>query len=330
MAITDENKRRIGELDPSIISNPDVSFLLYGGFMYFCNGELIRCNSLAPSNEGLLFGPPIKFNRIEHQSVQIELAKAGRFQEVTIETYRSRGAKYFCWVLPGEFNLCENGGFIYLFDEDMHVKHEDNRYFKVLGQDEFESRSKEVTDLFQSGEFSQVQQQQHFGLAGMSSEQLAQLQAFVSDRRTQLDDLLDQRQLQEGGGNPASDFERWSTVQCIAKLTEVGANYQLVQAFQQFNLKGSDLKFLWAMVDAMTAGSNPGGEGSNDADLSARIQQLQMELESTQLCCVCLSEQREILITPCNHIPACSSCTANLRICPICRQRKRSTRRVHI
>ena len=40
----------------------------------------------------------------------------------------------------------------------------------------------------------------------------------------------------------------------------------------------------------------------------------------TSLCKICFDQDMDVLFVPCNHLICCSSCSANLPHCPLCRQ----------
>eukprot|EP00928_Gymnodinium_smaydae_P017964 TRINITY_DN16848_c0_g1_i1.p2 TRINITY_DN16848_c0_g1~~TRINITY_DN16848_c0_g1_i1.p2 ORF type:complete len:157 (+),score=31.41 TRINITY_DN16848_c0_g1_i1:881-1351(+) len=64
------------------------------------------------------------------------LSKTGRFQEITIPLYASKGATHFAWIRPAEFNdrvACPDGGFAYKFSDGTA------KYFPVVGTPTFTS-----------------------------------------------------------------------------------------------------------------------------------------------------------------------------------------------
>jgi hypothetical protein len=46
---------------------------------------------------------------------------------------------------------------------------------------------------------------------------------------------------------------------------------------------------------------------------------LQKSTPSNNLCCICWSADRDVLIQPCRHIVSCAKCIKNQRNCPVCR-----------
>mmetsp|Transcript_8779 Transcript_8779/g.11400 ORF Transcript_8779/g.11400 Transcript_8779/m.11400 type:complete len:484 (+) Transcript_8779:104-1555(+) len=330
--LEDYHQNLIQKLKSEITTSKEVAFLLYGGFMYFADEELVQCNSLIPSNEGLFFGQHTPFHQIDdHRKIRRQLAEQGRFQEITIGAFRKQGAKYFCWLLPKEFGLCEHGGFLYLFDDNMFEGfHEMDRFFPVLGGDELALRLKEVSTLIEKGMLDQVSYQNQFSHAQMTPQQLADLQITVRKQKEQLEELLDKRAMEER--EKSQIMEDWSAALCGRKLCEVGLEENLAHALENKGFQGSDLTSLWRTIN-----SNQTSQGSqvvsNDAAveaMTAKIRQLQLELEASQQCCICLSDNRGMVLQPCGHIPACQSCTALLQRCPICRGFITSHEPVHL
>lgn len=43
------------------------------------------------------------------------------------------------------------------------------------------------------------------------------------------------------------------------------------------------------------------------------------EIGNNNICCICLDNERDVLLIPCRHIVACLKCVKNLDICPLCR-----------
>lgn len=120
-------------------TTPVGSFMNIGGYVYVNESNQFRAaTTLVPANEGALqFGDPQKW-KLEWTR---ELHKFGRFQPITIPQLQDTGAKYFCWLRPGEQipggPANRHGGFVYLFHDN--VIEEDpaltsyDRFFAVLG-----------------------------------------------------------------------------------------------------------------------------------------------------------------------------------------------------
>lgn len=124
-----------GELRGRIISTlngPERAFLEYGGYVYF-DSELnvVGTTSISPTSAGtgLIFGRPLPLA----EGVAAALFRQGRFQEVTLEALKSKGATHFAWLRPKEFAShgldCPSGGFAYKFDSG-----EQHRYFPLAGK----------------------------------------------------------------------------------------------------------------------------------------------------------------------------------------------------
>ena len=45
-----------------------------------------------------------------------------------------------------------------------------------------------------------------------------------------------------------------------------------------------------------------------------------VEVYDNRICSVCLDAEKNVVFLPCSHMAVCSSCTANIELCPICRQ----------
>jgi len=146
--LTEEHKDWIGE-NIKATDSPDLRFLLNGGFMYFQQQKLIRCNCLKIDEAGLYFSPPNRFSTTaEHRKKRNELVRAGRFREITIPFFKERGAKYFCWLLPKELD-CPHGGFLYLFSEDITKYHPKDCYFEVLTLEKYKKKWGLQCDMIQ-------------------------------------------------------------------------------------------------------------------------------------------------------------------------------------
>ena len=59
--------------------------------------------------------------------------------------------------------------------------------------------------------------------------------------------------------------------------------------------------------------------GAQEERPKLKIEQNNIDLDNNNLCCICLSSERDVLLIPCRHIIACLKCVKNLDICPICR-----------
>lgn len=121
----------------------DVAFLLYGGFVYFDNSFVMReVRAASPCQDGgLVFGAPHWWLPEWTKEICEE-----RFQPATLPALVAAGARYFCWLSPGELlprapgqgagPHCPHGGFVYLFHhprEGTVMQSRLNVYFPVLG-----------------------------------------------------------------------------------------------------------------------------------------------------------------------------------------------------
>ena len=117
-----------------IDNNAALQFVTFGGFIYLdMTGKPISTNAVAPG-EGLHFDGPHKWTYDGSRIAEIE--SSGRMQPVTIEPLKDVGAKYFCWLLPGEELGLDpppsHGGFAYLFREPFEPPCPDDRYFVIV------------------------------------------------------------------------------------------------------------------------------------------------------------------------------------------------------
>jgi len=119
------------------------SFLGCGGFVYLDKEYNIVATTTLMSpvgrQAGLFFSKPRQWNAEWTKA----LAKESRFQKVTIQGIQRGGARYFCWLKPGEFFLSSkkqplvpHGGFAYLFHENLEDGTDPRDcYFAVLLED---------------------------------------------------------------------------------------------------------------------------------------------------------------------------------------------------
>jgi hypothetical protein len=115
------------------MDNSSMSFLLYGGFIYFnAQNQVIAANAIVGFGEGLSFSPPRRWKR----QFSPALRRQQRFQEITIDNFREAQFTEFCWLCPGEHIACDNstevfkigdfGGFVYFSPTRGDI------YFEVL------------------------------------------------------------------------------------------------------------------------------------------------------------------------------------------------------
>eukprot|EP00906_Rhabdomonas_costata_P026522 RCo037780 len=129
------------------VLDPQYSFLVFGGFMYFNEKRhLLQLNALGKGDalkfEGPYKLPPSPFiNRLKEEN---------RFQPVTVAPLVQAGAKYFIWIPPVDgHRLLDkpdpisgfHGAFVYLFDSQSA---DQNCFFKIV--DERRSLLGYVTD----------------------------------------------------------------------------------------------------------------------------------------------------------------------------------------
>lgn len=97
-------------------TRPESVFLQYGGYVYFNGGrDAIATNAIVPApfeTLGLMFGRAQPLSQMAAET----LTRQGRFQEITLDSLRRKGATHFAWIRPGEFAdavASENGCFAY-------------------------------------------------------------------------------------------------------------------------------------------------------------------------------------------------------------------------
>lgn len=113
------------------------SFLSVGGFVYIDKDyAILGCTTLMAAGgdtlDGeLVFGDPKPWSAEWTRILQ----KQQRIRQVTIQALLDAGARYFCWLRPGEHFpelkiqlRVPHGGFVYLFGEDL-AAHPMDRYF---------------------------------------------------------------------------------------------------------------------------------------------------------------------------------------------------------
>lgn len=118
----------------SLRQGAESAFLEYGGYIYVDDAQsVVGTNSICPASLdtlGLMFGRA----QMLPESVCDSLTKQGRFQEITLDALRSKGATHFSWVRPLEFEgqvACPNGCFAYRFADGAP------RYYPVVDKPVF-------------------------------------------------------------------------------------------------------------------------------------------------------------------------------------------------
>jgi hypothetical protein len=112
-----------------LLADPRLSFLAFGGFVYFSvDGQVLSVNALTN-------GPGIEFSGamlLHGGGLRAALHEAERVQPVTIEALCARGVRKFAWLAPGEAIggiETEHGAFCYFYEErDRHL----DCYFEVV------------------------------------------------------------------------------------------------------------------------------------------------------------------------------------------------------
>eukprot|EP00756_Hemistasia_phaeocysticola_P009357 Hpha_TRINITY_DN14869_c1_g2::TRINITY_DN14869_c1_g2_i1::g.169546::m.169546 len=130
----DERTRK--HLEPG----PEVDLVCLGGFIFFGADESPLAGLSVSSRptqwedgwtSGANFEGPFSWPGARTAPLHAQ----DRFQAVSIKQLRDKGARWFCWLLPGEDIggglICPDGGFVYLFSETPGCSSPSDCYFRV-------------------------------------------------------------------------------------------------------------------------------------------------------------------------------------------------------
>lgn len=123
------------------MSSANMCFLSLGGYVYLNAAEqVIQANAIG-AGDGLAFLPPQPWKAPYSRA----LVSSGRCQDITIDFLRAQGARYYCWIRPGEalpggdgdapWAPCQDGAFAYFFSDDAHASDPRDCFF-AIGTDE--------------------------------------------------------------------------------------------------------------------------------------------------------------------------------------------------
>eukprot|EP01062_Namystynia_karyoxenos_P039268 TRINITY_DN2855_c0_g3_i1.p1 TRINITY_DN2855_c0_g3~~TRINITY_DN2855_c0_g3_i1.p1 ORF type:complete len:668 (+),score=208.01 TRINITY_DN2855_c0_g3_i1:73-2004(+) len=121
-------------------SVPEVDFVQFGGFVFFDqHGACLHATSIRSRGsqwgesaalwfDGPFSWPPTRTTPLHNQ---------GRFRPISIKQLRAKGARWFCFLLPGEQLgvggvSCPGGGFVYLFSDDVSKSSPSDCYFQLV------------------------------------------------------------------------------------------------------------------------------------------------------------------------------------------------------
>ena len=106
--------------------NDLICFLAYGGYVYFDkNDEIVKINGIKVGAD-LCFTGPFALNGNAKRLEAFEaIQSANRLNNVTLTALKGHISK-FGWVLPGEFEDCPLGAFVYQYKDSKH-----NRFIKM-------------------------------------------------------------------------------------------------------------------------------------------------------------------------------------------------------
>lgn len=119
-------------------TSPLAAFLSTGGFAYFDKEDKCLEVMAMTLGEGLTFHGPEPFRRGYASGVK------DRWQPITLNDMKAKGAVSFAWINPGEvlqpgegggepWSAAEHGAFAYIFSEDLATHDERNVIFAVSG-----------------------------------------------------------------------------------------------------------------------------------------------------------------------------------------------------
>ncbi|XP_033101310.1 baculoviral IAP repeat-containing protein 3-like [Anneissia japonica] len=74
-----------------------------------------------------------------------------------------------------------------------------------------------------------------------------------------------------------------------------------------------------APVESYTNKVRVGDDDDNDAKSRGDLLRELTDLKDEMSCKVCMDRDSNVLLTPCNHLVCCDSCSVRLALCPICR-----------
>eukprot|EP01065_Artemidia_motanka_P016424 TRINITY_DN20100_c0_g1_i1.p1 TRINITY_DN20100_c0_g1~~TRINITY_DN20100_c0_g1_i1.p1 ORF type:complete len:1533 (+),score=405.97 TRINITY_DN20100_c0_g1_i1:54-4652(+) len=118
------------------LSGPEktiAQFCLFGGYLYLTqDGQTVGANGVVGQGDHLCFDRAYPWQ--DDDATEI-MTKGRRWQRVTADHLQKKGARFFCWMRPGEsvgrIPALKHGGFAYLFREPDSAPHKLDRYFPV-------------------------------------------------------------------------------------------------------------------------------------------------------------------------------------------------------
>jgi len=119
-------------------TSPLAAFLSTGGFVYFNKDDKCLEVMAMTLGDGLTFHGPEPFRRGYASGIK------ERWQPITLNDFKAKGAVSFAWINPGEvlqpgdgggepWTAAEHGAFAYIFSEDLATHDERNVMFAVSG-----------------------------------------------------------------------------------------------------------------------------------------------------------------------------------------------------
>lgn len=85
-----------------------------------------------------------------------------------------------------------------------------------------------------------------------------------------------------------------------------------------------------AVAVAASVGGGAAAQEGGDEELRSRINSLERQLDSVTKCVACLTEDKDTILLPCNHLCVCSACAQRVRTCPVCRARIQDRRKSYL
>ena len=106
--------------------NDLICFLAYGGYVYFDeNDDIVKINGIKVGADLDFTGPYALAGDEKRMRAFAAIQAADRLKVVTLTALKPHMQR-FGWVLPGEFEDCPLGAFVYQYPDPRH-----NRYIKM-------------------------------------------------------------------------------------------------------------------------------------------------------------------------------------------------------
>merc|ERR1719509_120534 len=340
------------------LGDSECTLLTVGGYVYFDKDKkVVQVNTLVPGNTGLFFGPPKKFDK----NWIPDLQKEGRFHQITIKPLRDAGARHFCWIRPNEpiveyvsqnvtkkKILCPFGGFAYLFNDNPYQHDERNRYFEILGKEQYQQ---EFAKLQKANASASVPKSKRFALVGEKLATLAKLQRELSAARKKKSEAGSGLSPQKAASWTKEQVQTWLKENQFEKYAqsffEEDVDGEILLGIEEADLDGMKVsrmhrKKLMRLVNELKKDGEVSAADAEKAaaasatekaikEMELQIFRLKSELQDTRVCNCCYTNKK-CAFQPCGHLFACTDCAKELvrKPCPLCRRRVTSYIAVYI